>query len=42
MINDDLDQSPSPMKYIPGHADNVAPELIFCPNQPVSYPEPKK
>jgi hypothetical protein len=34
MVEDDLDHPPSPVKYILGHADNIAPELIFCPNQP--------
>jgi hypothetical protein len=36
VIDDDLDHPPSPVEYIPGHADNVAPELIFCPNQAIS------
>jgi hypothetical protein len=35
MIDDDLNHPPSPVKHVPGHTDDVVPELIFCPNQPV-------
>jgi hypothetical protein len=36
VIDDDLSQSPSPMKYVPVYAD-IMLELTFCPNKPVSY-----
>jgi hypothetical protein len=39
VVDDDLDHPPSPVKYILGHADNVALELILCPNQPISDAE---